>query len=221
MIELTDNDILLRLANREDSTVERKTSSDYNDCLKTAVAFSNSLAFDDPGIIFVGVYDDGRVQDGNNVESLQKKVTDRISRIYPPIFARFKAMETDGKQFLAVIVRGSRERPHFSGPAYVRVGSKSVEASGEKFAELMAQRNSLAYELLKWRGKFVTLWHPSKMDPTNRSIGYESDCTVVDCNQFFVTLEGPNKSYSKTFAISDITLAFDHKGNRLEIRTKQ
>jgi hypothetical protein len=220
MIELTDKDILLRLANREDSAVERKTSSDYGDCLKTAVAFSNSMPDEDPGLIFVGVYDDGRVQDGNNVESMQKKVSERISRIYPPIFAQFKAMEKDGKEFLAVIVRGSPNRPHFAGPAYVRVGSKSIDASEEKFAELIAQRNSIVREILKWRGMPITLWRPSSAGPINRSTGSELGCIVVDCNPFYVTLEGPDKSYKITFAVSEISLAFDHKMNRPEIRVR-
>ena len=39
MIELTDADILARLKDTEDSTVERKTAADYRDCLKTAVGF--------------------------------------------------------------------------------------------------------------------------------------------------------------------------------------
>jgi predicted HTH transcriptional regulator len=59
MTDLTDRDILLRLANTEDGTVERKTASDYRDCLKTAVAFSNSMPVGDPAIIFVGVGNDG------------------------------------------------------------------------------------------------------------------------------------------------------------------
>jgi hypothetical protein len=218
MIELTDHDILLRLTSGEDSTVERKTASDYNDCRKTAVAFSNSLPVDDPGIIFVGVYDDGRVQDGNNVESLQKKVSERISRIYPPIFAQFKVMEKEGKEFLAVIVRGSPKRPHFAGPAYVRDGSESVEASDKQFAELISQRNSMAYALLKWKGKYITL------DSQNQRIaipGYRPRCMVLDCNQFFLTLQGPNSKHVYTFPLSEINLAFDHNQNRLEIRIKQ
>ena len=72
MIDLSDQDILSRLTNIEDSTVERKTASDYRDCLKTTVAFSNSLPVDDPGLIFVGVGNDGTVQDRLNCEKLQK-----------------------------------------------------------------------------------------------------------------------------------------------------
>lgn len=90
MPELTDAEILLRLTNIEDSTVERKTAADFRDCLKTAVAFSNSLPIGDQGIIFVGVFDDGRVEDRNNLESLQIKVSPDsyvVSGTTPPVFA--------------------------------------------------------------------------------------------------------------------------------------
>ncbi len=40
---LTDADILSRLTNIEEATVERKTMSDLRDAVKSAVAFSNSL----------------------------------------------------------------------------------------------------------------------------------------------------------------------------------
>ena len=106
MIELSDEDIRRRLTDIEDSTVERKTASDYRDCLKTAVAFSNSLPVGDPGIIFVGVYDDGRVQDGQNLEELQKNVSKELSKVYPPIYSQMKVLkDRNDKQFVAVIVR--------------------------------------------------------------------------------------------------------------------
>jgi predicted HTH transcriptional regulator len=70
--QLTDADILMRLKNVEDSTVERKTTNDYRDCLKTAVAFSNSLPIDDTGLIFVGVKDDGTVQDALTLRPYKK-----------------------------------------------------------------------------------------------------------------------------------------------------
>jgi predicted HTH transcriptional regulator len=130
LIELTDNDILLRLTNTEDSTVERKAASDYRDCLKTAVAFSNSLPFGDPGVIFVGVFDDGRIQENHNLDSLQKKVSEEINKIYPPIYPQQKVFKgKGGRNFLAVIVRGSLDRPHFAGQAFIRAGSENDGAS--------------------------------------------------------------------------------------------
>ena len=160
-IRLTGEDILLRLTNTEDSTVERKTASDYRDCLKTAVAFSNSLPVDDPGIIFVGVYNDGRVEDNNNLDSLQRKVSEEISKVYPPIYPQLKVMTKDGKEFLAVIVRGSENRPHFAGPSYIRDGSQTSSASKEQFERLVAERNSKARKILEWLGKEITFRIPS------------------------------------------------------------
>lgn len=106
-IELSNREIRSRLGNTEDSTVERKVASDYRDCLKTAVGFSNSLPVGDPGIIFVGVFDDGRVQDRNNLDSLEKDISKEISKVYPPIFPQMKVMAEGGKEFIAIIVRGS------------------------------------------------------------------------------------------------------------------
>ena len=62
-----------------------------------------------------------------------------------------------GGEFLAVIVRGSENRPHFAGPSYIRDGTQTKEASGEQFTRLIAERSSKAREILKWRGMVVTV----------------------------------------------------------------
>ena len=90
---LSDEDFRARLTDTEDSTVERTTASDYRDCLKTALAFSNSLPVGDPGIICVGVFDDGRVQDGQNLEELQKNVSKELSKVYPPIYSQMRVLK--------------------------------------------------------------------------------------------------------------------------------
>src|SRR5258706_10552958 len=122
MDQLKDEDILRRLANTEDSTVERKTASDYRDCLKTAVGFSNSMPIGDPALIFVGVQNDGTVQSSTmNLDALQMSISKELGKIYPPIYPQMKVMKNgEGKEFLAIIVRGSADRPHFAGQAYVR-----------------------------------------------------------------------------------------------------
>jgi predicted HTH transcriptional regulator len=149
MIQLSDEDILRRLTDTEDGTVERKTAGDYRDCLKTVAGFSNSLPVGDPGIIFVGVGNDGTVQDNNNLDSLQRNVSKELSRVYPPVYAQMKVLrDSTGKEFLAVIVRGSQNRPHFAGPSYVRDGSQTVEASREQFEWMIAERGSKASRAL-------------------------------------------------------------------------
>lgn len=200
MIELSDHDILLRLRNTEDSTVERKTANDYRDCLKTAVAFSNSLPVDDPGIIFVGVRNDGTVEDNNNIESLQKKVSAEIAKVYPPIYPQMKAMKDGhGKEFLTVIARGSAERPHFSGPSYIRDGTQTKEASAEQFTRLIAERSSKARAIYAMVGKSV-IWQMFG------GVKGEAEATVLSCNQFYVVLEGGN--YQRCFPLDWTTISF-------------
>ena len=217
-IELTDQDILLRLKNTEDSTVERKTSSDFRDCREAAVAFSNSLPVDDPGIIFVGVKNDGVIEDGNNLDSLQRKVSAEIGKVYPPIYPQMKAMkDASGKEFLAVIVRGSPERPHFSGPSYIRDGMQTKQASEEQFARLIAERSSKVREILKWQGSQISLRFPrveviiagtsrtSRVGPSGITSAY-----VLGCNQFWVTLQvmrSANDSRLATMPLSKVEVS--------------
>lgn len=223
--ELTEADILMRLTNVEDATVERKTARDYRDCRKTAVAFSNSLPIDDPGIIYVGVFDDGRIEENNlaSLESLLLKVSSEIARIYPPIYTQARVFEKDGKKFLAVIVRGSSNRPHFAGPSYVRDGTKTVEASESQFDKLIAERNSTAYEILRWKGKAITLTQPVREllvhGTTQWHPGGLTSATVIDCNQHFVTLENVAQASDRaSYPLRIVELSYDNGRKRLELR---
>lgn len=220
MIELSDQDILSRLTNTEDSTVERKTANDYRDCRKTAVAFSNSLPVDDPGIIFVGVGDDGTPQDSLNLDSLQRKVSEELSKVYPPIYPQMKVMSKDGKEFLAVIVRGSENSPHFAGPSYIRDGQQTIGASEEQFDRLIAERNSKAREILKWRDKTVTLWQPNSSRSRHPATGSRGTLIIVDCNQFYVTVKSSKSDTKQSFSLSDIDLGYDFQNNRWELRLR-
>jgi len=223
MPEPTDSEILLRLTNIEDSTVERKTAADYRDCLKTAVAFSNSLPIDDSGIIFVGVFDDGRIEDNSNLESLQRKVSGEINRVYPPIYPQMKVLEKESKKFLALIVRGSANRPHFAGQAYIRDGTQTVVASEKEFETVVAHRNSKVYRILKWKNQTVTAVNPihevvyaarTRYDPEIRT-----PRTVIDCDQFYVTLESVTRSGDLiSYPLRLVEINYDHAERRLELR---
>jgi hypothetical protein len=210
---LTDADILQRLTNAEDSTVERKVRSDYRDCRKTVVAFANSLPVGDAGIVFVGVDNDGNVESNEPTEKLQMKISEELNKIYPPIFPQILTREKEGKKFIVVIVRGSGERPHFAGHSYIRQDSQSVKASEEQFENLIAQRNSKAAEILKWKGKQVTV----NMINTEelRKYGRESISltrVVHDCNQFFVTLkETIGSPQLTTISLRRVEIAHDYQ----------
>jgi hypothetical protein len=221
MIELTDGDILSRLDNLEDSFVERKTEGDSGDWLKTVIAFANSVPIGYPALLFIGVKDDGTVQGLRNTDSLQKKLSSKINESYPVPYYWSKVLEKDSKKFLAVIVPGSENRPHFAGPSYVRDGSKTVAASEEQFKTLLAQRNSMAYELIKWRGKNVSMWQPTATSTTyHPSAGAFGDAVIVDCNQFYVTLDIGQPRSRISFSLEAFNIGFNYSSNRLELRFK-
>src|SRR5882762_1659992 len=157
MINLTDQDILLKLSAFEDAFVERKTAGDSKDWLKTVVAFANSAPVGDPAILFIGVRNNGDIEEGTNLDSLQRTLSEKLALAYPPIFYLSKVLQKNDKQFLAVIVSGSENRPHFAGPAYVREGSKSVTSSDKQFDALIAERSSKVREILKWKTKVATI----------------------------------------------------------------
>lgn len=225
MIDLKDDDILSRLTNFEDAFVERKSTGDTRDLLKTAVAFANSTPIGYPAILFYGVTDKGVPEGKANLDSLQRTISEKLSEAYPPIYYLTKVLQQEGKQFLAVIVPGSENRPHFAGQSYIRDGSQTREASGEQFERLIAERNSETKEILKWCGKEITV----NLPPVASSIsgwplfaGGRVVRTVIDCNQFYVTLERLDGSerIRESFPFVQFEIGFDNSANRLELRMK-
>lgn len=229
MIQLTDDDLLLRLADTEDSFIERKTQNDLGDCLKTAVAFANSTPVGYPAIMFVGVKDTGEVEGVTNPDKVQRSVSERIAKAYPPIYTLTRVLAKDGKSFLAVVIPGSENRPHFAGPAYIRDGSKSVPSSEDQFRTLIAQRNDKARMILQWQGKDITL----EIEYMSHFAGMEKFGTwvkettvtaitavILDCNPFYVTFQGKTDSsivpeHPFSCPLSPLEISFDHKNERL------
>ena len=107
MIEITDADLLLRLTNYEDHFVERKTSGDSKDWLKTVVGFANSTPIGYPAVLYIGVRDNGEIEEGVNLDSMQKTLGKKLEDAYPTIYYIPKVLVKDAKQFVAVIVPGS------------------------------------------------------------------------------------------------------------------
>lgn len=228
MIQLSDADIIARLTNFEDAFVERKSTGDTKDLLKTAVAFANSTPMGYPAILFHGVTDKGEPEGKANLDTLQKTISEKLADAYPPIYYLTKVLQNDGKQFLAVIIPGSENRPHFAGKSYVRDGSQTIEASEEQFERLITERSSKAREILRWRSKEITLsWPP--IQRASRSIldtivdVGSATKTVIDCNQFYVTLEGlvVADRVRESYPLAELEIGFDDSQKRLELRLKR
>src|SRR5215467_11391078 len=106
MIHLTDADLIARLKNFEDHFVERKTSGDSkDDWVKTAVAFANSAPSDFPCVLYIGVRDNGDLEEKQiDLDGLQKKFNRAMTAVYPPVPYIPKIISVGGRQCLAVIV---------------------------------------------------------------------------------------------------------------------
>jgi predicted HTH transcriptional regulator len=215
-VSLTDEDLLRLLTNFEDNFVERKTNKDTDGWLRTAVAFANTLQVGYPGVLFVGVDNAGNPQSNGDVEKLQKDISNQISRAFPPIYHLPRVLEKASQQFVGVIIPGSPERPHFTGKSYVRIGPQTCEASAEQFESLIAQRSSLVYELLKYRGKEVRL---TMLEMTTSGFHERHrQAIVLDCNAFYASFTEPGTvAIPHAFPLSRVRLSYDHHGNRLDV----
>src|SRR5260370_4156101 len=98
MLNLSDDDILLRLTAFEDSFVERKTVGDSKDWLKSIVAFANSTPVGDPAVLFIGVRNDGSIEGQANLDSIQRTLSDKVSAAHPQIYYLPTVLQRDGKQ---------------------------------------------------------------------------------------------------------------------------
>lgn len=157
---MTEEEVKRRLSDLEDGWTERKPQNvDRDDVRKTLVAFANSVPEGEEAILFIGVADDGRVVGVDNPDKTQKAIRQYADKCYPAIRHTSKVVESEGKHVVAVIVQSDHNRPHFTGPAYVRVGSESIPASNSAYEELIASRNSKARALLqaKQNGELVSV----------------------------------------------------------------
>jgi Putative DNA-binding domain len=211
---LNEADLLARLKNFEDHFVERKSSGDKKkDWVKTAVAFANSAPNGYPCVLYLGVKDNGEIETEVNLDTLQKTFNQEMKNAYPPVPYLTKIIADGGRQALAVIVLGSELRPHFAGLAYVRKGSESIDASEQQFEGLIAQRNSKTARILQFKGKNITVLVRTE----NSEIPWSNSTTLVDCDQFYVTIQQVPHEPPSSFPLSRVEINFDNVRKRLQL----
>jgi hypothetical protein len=185
--------------------------------VKTVVAFANSLEPNQEGVLFIGATDKGQIESNlANLDKLQKTFSEKMQSVYPPVYYTTKIVSADGRECLAVIVPGSSAKPHYAGPLYLRDGSQTVVATGERHDAMLALRLGKTRELQRWVGKSITL----RIISRRQGMGYaldqsEHDAAVLACNQFYLTLKFNNRQWS--YPLSRFDIAYDHVRDRLEI----
>jgi hypothetical protein len=185
---LTDEEPLQRLDDHEDNFTERKPpNANRQELRQTLSAFANSVPSNRPAVLFIGVHDktgDAIGVPASETDSKQKLVREIAERdCYPPITTfKCRVLLVGSLHVVAVIVEASKDRPHFTGPAYVRRGSESVNASPEQFNELILSRNDKVRAILDMRGGLVTLRN------IGQKIRERFECFVDDCDAHVVHL---------------------------------
>ncbi len=213
----SESDLLRLLHSTEHSFVERKTVGDSRDWVKTVVAFANTLAMDQEGVLFIGATDSGEIETTqSNLDKVQKTFSDKMQSVYPSIYYITKALKEEERECLAVIVPGSPARPHFAGQPFLRDGSQTVVAKSEQYESLLAARIDKVYELQRWIGRQITLRIISRAAGIQFSLEQMThDATVTAVNQFFVSVLFNNRRWS--YPLKRIEIAYDHVAGRLEI----
>jgi len=154
---MSEEELLALLRQGEGPLHERKPTEDADEIRKTVVAFANTVRAPNVGILFLGVNEDG-TPSGRiiNPDKTQRKVLDYLQDCYPSIDGvGVFPFALEGQVVVAVTVPESRNTPHFTGPAYVRVGSSSRQASREMFEALVADRIEPARILRPWVGQAI------------------------------------------------------------------
>jgi hypothetical protein len=214
IVELNEVDLVARLKNFEDHFVERKVVKDDKDWKKTAVAFANSAPVGLPAVLYIGVRDNGEIEaPQRDLDAAQKKFNTMMEKVYPRVPYVTKIINDGGLQALAVIIPGSDSRPHFGGLAYVRRGSQSFEASEAQYAELIAQRSSKTHVLLQWKGQKISVFTLGK----NSEIPWPKETILLDCNQFYVTLQKVPQETPQSFPLSRVEINFDNLRRVLQL----
>ncbi len=219
-----EDELLERLKDEEDALVERKPSEDRDEIRAAVVAFANTVKEPNTGVLFLGVdkhgVANGKITDPDEV---QRHIRNKyLPRCYPPIegFQSY-ALTVGGNHVVAVVVHESRNRPHFTGPAFVRVGSETVEASEAKYQELIEERNDLVWALKPWVERTISMQseYPATAG-TNQWSGL-NPVVLEKVNNFYVTLCAglPTPSAARqSISLKRIMLEHDTQNDRPLLR---
>lgn len=216
-------DELLRLiGNHEDNFVERKSEGVKDAELRQTIsAFANSVPAGREAVLLIGIHDkSGAVIGVGNPDQLQKRVRESAEvDCFPPIRVTMEVLQVEGKAVVAVVVPPSDAKPHFTGPAYVRVGSESPKASPQQYEELILSRTDKAREILQHKnGLFTVLGIGYKLGG-NKPLpdgGYRErrDCRLLACTGHLATFEDIASGVRFSEPLAHITVNHDHEQNR-------
>lgn len=145
---MNERDLLILLRDLESDHVERKSSfqSSREEIRQNICAFANDLPNNQrPGVLFIGVTDDGRCADLEITDDLLLKLSQYRDNgnIIPFPTMRVQKHTLDGCEMAVVIVEPSHAPPvRYRGRAWVRVGPRIAIASPDDERRLSEKRRA-------------------------------------------------------------------------------
>jgi hypothetical protein len=142
--------------------------------------------------------------------------------------------DCSGKHILAVMVGYSRERPHFSGAAYIRKGSESVRATPELYEDLINSRVDKCRKLIAYKGRLITVETSPAEGPfrivetplksTRAEIipvpltKAQYEAIVLRCDAFCLLLQAKSSARKFSIGLTQLEIDYDVERERLMIR---
>jgi hypothetical protein len=175
-------------------------------------------------VIFIGIADNGRrigVDDADGIQREIRRVAE--NECYPPVRCEPVVIQNSGVEIVAIIIPPSTNRPHFSGHAYVRRGSESVNASIELFDEMVASRNDKARKLLAQKGKLISARFTgnTKLDRDPQYAGGPPrkwrDYKIEHCDAHYVRFVDVIFQLIYTPSLEHVAIEFDSQQHRLQL----
>ncbi len=147
MIMLSDYELLDLLADIESDRVERKASLSDRDRVRQAIcAFANDLPdHRKPGVVFLGVHDDGTCANLRITDELLRTLSDMRSdgNILPFPMMTVQKKILDGCEAAVVEVQPSYNPPvRYNGRVWIRVGPRRATATAEEERRLSEKRRA-------------------------------------------------------------------------------
>jgi hypothetical protein len=218
---MTKDELLSRVGHLEDNFLERKSAGVKPGEIRQAiVSFANSVPPGRFAVLYIGVHDKtGKIEGVKSTDALQQRVREALDDCYPPITYRSEVLEINGRHVVAVVVTASDEKPHFSGPSFVRVGSQSVKASKEQFQKLIDSRTGKCAALLALQGPVVSVHGVGYKLGSHRPLSdshyrQSMECTIQACTAEYVTLYNIAASTTFTEPLANITILRDDERGR-------
>jgi hypothetical protein len=205
----------------EDARLERKPEGvNRAEIRQTIVAFANSVGPGEEAVLFVGVHDNGVVQGVANPDATQQLVNAICAQdCYPPVPVQSFVLDVNGRRVVAIVVAHSDAKPHFAGPAFVRIGAASVTATPAQYEALIASRHQKCGVLQRWNQPITVREQGYRLQTMQVTPAWGATrlCLIETCNAHNVTIRDLGSGAAFTIPMQHVQIAYDHAHNRNQI----